>query len=148
MTSSEVQSVEKVLLSPIEGIRKHFITALQFLRDRKNPNYRNSVKESISAVETACKHPTGFEKATLGDALNKLHNKRPLHQAFKDALAVRLDQWSPVRHSSTTFSNDKFFDRLKAALFPRTMKPNSPPEPLYTFRYPELGYSILIVPHT
>jgi hypothetical protein len=28
------------------------------------------------------------------------------------------------------------------------MKPNSPPEPLYTFRYPNLGYSIQIVPHT
>ena len=28
------------------------------------------------------------------------------------------------------------------------MKPNSPPEPLYTFRYPNLGYSIAIIPHT
>ena len=28
------------------------------------------------------------------------------------------------------------------------MKPNSPPEPLYTFRYPELGYSIVIIPHS
>jgi AbiJ N-terminal domain 4 len=102
MTTSEVQSIEKVLFSPIEGIRKHFITALQFLSDRKNPNYRNSVKESISAVETACKHLTGLEKATLGDALNKLHNKRSLHQAFKDALA-KLYGWTSdedgIRHS-------------------------------------------------
>src|SRR5258708_36881267 len=28
------------------------------------------------------------------------------------------------------------------------MKPSSPPEPLYTFTYPKLGYSIQIVPHT
>jgi hypothetical protein len=28
------------------------------------------------------------------------------------------------------------------------MKPTSPPEPLYTFRYPNFGYSIQIVPHT
>jgi hypothetical protein len=28
------------------------------------------------------------------------------------------------------------------------MNPNSPPEPLYTFTYPNLGYSIQIVPHT
>jgi hypothetical protein len=28
------------------------------------------------------------------------------------------------------------------------MKPNSPPEPLYTFTYPNLGYSIQIVPLT
>ena len=31
---------------------------------------------------------------------------------------------------------------------PEPMKPNSPPEPLYTFTYPKLGYSIQIVPHT
>jgi len=28
------------------------------------------------------------------------------------------------------------------------MKPNSSPKPLYTFRYPEEGYSIAIIPHT
>jgi len=28
------------------------------------------------------------------------------------------------------------------------MKPNSPPEPLYTFAYSNLGYSIQIVPHS
>jgi hypothetical protein len=28
------------------------------------------------------------------------------------------------------------------------MKPNSPPEPLFTFSYPNLGYSIQIVPLT
>jgi hypothetical protein len=102
MTAEEVKSVEKVLRSPIEGIREHSTTALQFLSDRKNPNYRNSVKESISAVETACKHLTGLEKATLGDALNKLHSKRPLHQAFKDAFA-KLSGWTSdedgIRHS-------------------------------------------------
>ena len=65
MTASEVQSVEKVLLSPIEGIREHFITALQFLSDRKSPNYRNSgrkqsdlrtkgnKKEELSIMRTA-----------------------------------------------------------------------------------------------
>ena len=28
------------------------------------------------------------------------------------------------------------------------MKPNSPPEPLFTFHYPNLGYSIAIIPFT
>jgi hypothetical protein len=31
---------------------------------------------------------------------------------------------------------------------PELMKPNSPPEPLFTFNYPNLGYSIQIVPHS
>jgi hypothetical protein len=28
------------------------------------------------------------------------------------------------------------------------MKASSRPEPLYTFRYPNLGYAILLLPHT
>jgi hypothetical protein len=28
------------------------------------------------------------------------------------------------------------------------MKPTKPSEPLYTFQYPNLGYSIQIIPHT
>jgi hypothetical protein len=64
MTDSEVQSVEKVLRSPIEGIRDHFTTSIRLLSDRENPDYRNSIKESISAVEAACKDLTGLQNAT------------------------------------------------------------------------------------
>jgi len=28
------------------------------------------------------------------------------------------------------------------------MNPTSPPEPLFTFTYPNLGYSIVIIPHS
>ncbi|MDD2916763.1 MAG: hypothetical protein PHH70_02870 [Candidatus Gracilibacteria bacterium] len=49
----EIQSIEKSLeiLSPFVGARGHIQTALKMLSDRKNPDYRNSIKESISAVE-------------------------------------------------------------------------------------------------
>jgi hypothetical protein len=37
--------------------------------------------------------------------------------------------------------------RTKGTIFD-FMKPHSPPEPLFTFRYPNLGYSIAIIPDT
>jgi hypothetical protein len=50
MTDVEVQSIENVLRSPIEGIREHFTTALQLLSDRESLDYRRSIKESISKL--------------------------------------------------------------------------------------------------
>lgn len=102
MRPEEVQSVEKVLRSPIEGIREHFTTALQFLSDRENPDYRNSIKESISAIEAACKHLCGSQKGDLNAALDRLHSQRPLHQALKNAIST-LYGWtsddSGIRHA-------------------------------------------------
>jgi len=57
----------------LKGIKIHLDTALATLANKKSPNYRNSIKESISAVETACRTLTG--ESTLGDALKKLTNK-------------------------------------------------------------------------
>ncbi|MEG8264615.1 hypothetical protein MKS78_04515 [Acinetobacter baumannii] len=46
--------------------------ALSFLTDRNKPDYRNSVKESISAVEALCVTLSGDPKATLGASLNSI----------------------------------------------------------------------------
>jgi hypothetical protein len=93
MRPEEVQSVENVLRSPIEGIRAHFTTALRMLSDREKPDYRNSIKESISAVEAAWNHLTHQNNATLEDALNTLNNRKPLHTAFKVAL-TKVYAWT------------------------------------------------------
>jgi hypothetical protein len=102
MTPQEVKSVEAALRTPIESIRKHFETALQLLSDRESPDYRNSVKESISAVEAACQYLTGQKSATLGDALKKLDSQKPLHGAFKEGL-LKLYGWTSdqggIRHA-------------------------------------------------
>jgi hypothetical protein len=102
MTPQEVESVEIALQTPIEGVRVHLTSALQKLNDRDAPDFRNSIKEAISAVEAACKERTGLEKATLGQALKALHDKRPLHQNLKDALQ-QLYSWTSdyggIRHA-------------------------------------------------
>ena len=124
MTDSEVQSIEKVLRSPIDGIRDHFTTAIGLLSDRENPDCRNSIKESISAVEAACKHLTGLQNATLGSALNELHKRRPLHPDFKDSLQ-RLYNWTSdsagIRHAikdqSTVESSDAQFMLVTCSAF-------------------------------
>lgn len=52
---NEIEAVEEALSSVESPIRSHLDAALQMLSNKKKPDYRNSIKESISAVEAACR---------------------------------------------------------------------------------------------
>jgi hypothetical protein len=67
----------------LKGVHKHLESALEKLSDRKNPDYRNSIKESISAVESLCIIISKNPKASLGQALKAIEDKVGLHQALK-----------------------------------------------------------------
>ncbi|MHB1927643.1 MAG: AbiJ-NTD4 domain-containing protein [Leptospirillum sp.] len=66
------------------GVAEHLQRALELFADRKNPDYRNSIKESISAVESMMKVITGNPQASLEDGLNHLkeNDKLPAHKAL------------------------------------------------------------------
>jgi hypothetical protein len=86
------------------------------LSDRSAPDHRNSIKESISAVESLCKNLTSDPTATLGQALKPLEDKGIIHPALKSALAKLYGYTSDsggIRHAMLdepclTFSDSKF----------------------------------------
>lgn len=82
---SELESIDAAVSASSAPVATHLNTALAYLSNRTNPDYRNSVKESISAVEAAVQAMTGKGKATLGDALKSI--APPLHPAFSGALS-------------------------------------------------------------
>jgi len=84
----QVQSVERALVSTSsEDLHViHFQTALRLLSDRTEPDYRNSIKESISAVEQVCHRVARTNTAGVSDALNVIERKHSLHGAFKSSL--------------------------------------------------------------
>lgn len=88
-SGEELQSVEEALAVPdrFRPIRAHLDQSLRLLADRTNPDYRNSIKEAISAVEAVCKILTGDDNATLSQALKLLGKKsgEPPHQALQKA---------------------------------------------------------------
>lgn len=86
--SDEEQSraIVTAMQGPLEDVNSQVHTALTLLADREYPNYRDSVKNSISAVESLCKHIVGDSKATLEDALKKMEaTAMPIHPALRDA---------------------------------------------------------------
>lgn len=86
-SKDEVEEVERAMsgLDGYSAVRTHLQTALGLLTDRENPDYRNSIKESISAVESLAKKLIGDDKATLGQALKTLETKHGLHSSLKSA---------------------------------------------------------------
>lgn len=88
-SKEEILEIEEALVKtePLKGVHIHLKSALEKLSNKKSPDYRNSIKESISAVESICKLITGMKKATLGEALKKIEEKIGLHPALKSAFS-------------------------------------------------------------
>jgi hypothetical protein len=112
-SKTEIEAIELGLKDADAPAREHLESALRMLSDREAPDYRNAVKESISAVEVACRNISGLPSATLGDALKKV---RDVHPAFSKAFSVLYGYTSDasgVRHALTdeatvTYADAKF----------------------------------------
>ena len=88
MTSEEeITEIEEALetTKPLKPVFLHLKSAFDLFADRKSPDYRNSIKESISAVEAICNLIAKNTKATLGQALKEIEKKMTLHPALKKA---------------------------------------------------------------
>lgn len=84
----EVAMLEEALRDTrFAGVTAHLKRGLELLADRERPDYRNSIKESISAVEGMARIITNDAKATLGDALKVLEKRGKLHPALKDGFS-------------------------------------------------------------
>jgi len=111
-SEKEIIEIEEAFESP-NPIKIHLESALEKLADRELPDYRNSIKESISAVETICRMITGDPKATLGQALKIIENKINIHPALKiafDKLYGYTSDEDGIRHCLMDESNLDFED--------------------------------------
>ena len=83
--TEELAMVEKAASDTrFTGVSRHIERALELYANREKPDYRNSIKESISAVESMARIVSGNEKATLSDALKAIERNGRLHSALKD----------------------------------------------------------------
>lgn len=66
----------------LDGARVHIQTALRLFAQRPSPDYRNSIKESISAIESICRL-IGENSSGLEGAIRALDRKVPIHGALR-----------------------------------------------------------------
>ena len=105
---SEIRSIEQAASTPYQSVNQHIKKALALYADIKAPDYENSVKESISAVEAMCCIITGKD-ATLNKAIEKLkkngvHIHPALEKAFISLYAYTCDE-KGIRHAGIDFVN-------------------------------------------
>lgn len=97
----------------LAGCNLHLQSALHKLSDRNSPDYRNSIKESISAVESLAKIISGGAKDTLAASLDKIKSKLDIHPAlekgFKSIYGYTSDG-DGIRHAMTEGTNADFDD--------------------------------------
>ncbi|MCF8053656.1 MAG: hypothetical protein K9K75_00285 [Deltaproteobacteria bacterium] len=109
----EVAEIELALEKSAGPVRTHLRRALELLSDRGSPDYRNSIKESISAVESFVAITTGQEKGTLGQLIKKLETDIGLHPALKTAFSSLYGYTSDeggIRHAMTELEKTDFND--------------------------------------
>ena len=82
-SEQEIAEIDSAINSEHPSPRDHIRSALSLFANRTTPDYPNSIKESISAVESLAKIVTGKKQATLGELTRELGE---LHPAFQQAL--------------------------------------------------------------
>ena len=118
-SEEEIKTVETALSESGVTVSHHLNEALKLLSKRPEPDSRNSIKESISAVEAFCREKTG--ENTLGKALDKLEsNGIVIHKMLKDAIeklyAYTNQKDTGIRHALME-DDGKYIPSLDEAIF-------------------------------
>ena len=108
-SEKEISEVSKATCSPINEVNRHVTRAMSLLYDRDEPDYRNSVKESISAVEAICTKIAKQKTPILSTALDAMEKQKiiefpkAMKAAFEKMYGYTSSQ-SGIRHA---LINDK-----------------------------------------
>ena len=101
-SEAEKEEIERAIEASEDEEKTHLEQALVLYAKRPDPDYRNSIKESISAVEALLRKETSTK--TLGDALDELIKKGTsipdgIIRAFEKLYVYTNDKKEGIRHS-------------------------------------------------
>jgi hypothetical protein len=114
----EIASIEEAVRKA-SLVKTHLSEALKLLSSRPEADYRNSIKESISAVEALCREITG--ESTLGPALKSLEKKgvvipRFLREGIERLYVYTNDSHTGIRHALMDDFETPTFEEAKYML--------------------------------
>lgn len=113
----EIKEIEEVFESKYDTVKGHLSKALELLSDRENPDYQNSIKESISAVESIVNIVIGRANVALNKGLQSLPFE--IDNNFKQGM-IRLYSWTSssdgIRHGAHEGEILSGFDEAKYML--------------------------------
>ncbi len=114
---NELIEIEETLArsrkSELHGVEEHISSAIAKLSDKRNPDFRNSIKESVLAVESLCGLISGDPKPQLGRVLKTIKDKIGLHPALEKGFSNIYGYTSDadgIRHALMDETNCDFGD--------------------------------------
>ena len=117
---NEIKEIEQAASSPFNACRSHIAKAVGFLADRENKDYKNCVKESISAVEAICKIIAAEPSSDLSKAIKHLKkggvNIHPTLESAWDKIYSYTCDVGGIRHAEKLFESDVTFEQAKYML--------------------------------
>ena len=118
----EIRAINEAIDNIHENVKIHISNANSLLSNRENPDYENSIKESITAVEAMAEIITGEngKSASLGNMLKKLKDSgiyihKALEEAFNKLYGYTSDA-SGIRHAGEIGGPNSTFDEAKYML--------------------------------
>ena len=114
----ELQAMEKASLTN-KKVNDHIKKAILYISESGEKDYKNSIKESITALETLCSILTKKDKGTLGETIEIIGKEKKIHPALKEAIAKLYGFASDepgIRHGSGKVGNNISFDDAKFVL--------------------------------
>lgn len=101
-SEEESAAINEAIEKSKDNVSEHLRRAVMHYSTRPNPDVRNSIKESISAVEAVCRELTG--EMTLGKALKHLEDNgvvihKMLKEGFTKFYVYTNDPDSGIRHA-------------------------------------------------
>jgi len=101
ISSPEKETIEKALSTDTDSVREHMQHALILYSQRPEPDYKNAIKESISAVEALFRIETG--ERTFGPAYGIIKNSIQIHPRIQESIQKIYDYTNQadtgIRHS-------------------------------------------------
>ena len=119
---TETNTVTEAIEKTSNSVSTHISKAISLLSDRENPDYENSIKESICAVEAMCEIVLGAKgsEATLGAMLKKFEkNGIKIHSALGKAFEILYgytNDSNGIRHAGNLDGPESTFEEAKFML--------------------------------
>ncbi len=117
--SKEIETINRASQTDCEKINEHISKAILYLSATGDKDYKNSIKESITAVETLASKITKNDKATLGELINQIDKKKSIHPALKEAIKKLYGFASDepgIRHGKEEDGNDVDYEEAEFVL--------------------------------
>lgn len=107
----EIQEIKKALTNSskykLKSVKAHLEKSMAKLADKPNPDFSNSIKESLCAVETLCQIIVG-SKASLGQTLKEIDKKITIPESLKQGYMKLYGYGSSeggIRHGGNSSQN-------------------------------------------